>query len=82
MEVEQSKAALKDFKKLSPEIRNRIESKIMHIKKLNDPLVLAKRLVGYENIFRFRVGSYRIITMIEKEKIIVLGIKHRREAYK
>ena len=43
-----------------------------------------KKLQGHENLYRLRVGIYRIIYSIEKKKLIVTVIKisHRSEAYK
>ena len=40
-----------------------------------------KRLKG-ENAFRLRVGDYRIIFDIERDKIIILKLGHRKNVYK
>lgn len=42
------------------------------------------KLKGHENLFRLRVGDYRIIYTIEEAVLVVLIVKvgHRREIYK
>jgi len=43
-----------------------------------------KKLVGYADRYRLRVGDYRVIYEIADEQLIVLivGVGHRREAYR
>ena len=42
-----------------------------------------KKLRGYDNTYRIRVGSYRVIYEIEDRKMIVLILSsiHRKDAY-
>ena len=42
-----------------------------------------KKLKGYENTYRIRVGSYRVIYEIEDREMIVLVLSsiHRQDAY-
>ncbi len=42
-----------------------------------------KKLKGYENTYRIRVGNYRLIYEIEDRKMIVLVLSsiHRKDAY-
>ena len=42
-----------------------------------------KKLKGYENIYRIRVGDYRVIYEVKDQEILVLIISsvHRRDAY-
>ena len=75
MTYELTTQALKDLRKLSPQIQRKI------IKKL--PLRFAQRLVNREiGDYRYRIGDYRVIFDVEGEKIIVLTLGHRREIYK
>ena len=50
-----------------------------------DPAQLAKPLRGarYEGLCRFRVGDYRILARVERERAVVLAVEigHRREVY-
>jgi mRNA interferase RelE/StbE len=43
-----------------------------------------KKLVGYADRYRLRVGDYRVIYEIADEQLIILvvGVGHRREAYR
>lgn len=51
-----------------------------------DPFVLGKALLGpeHENMWRFRVGDYRILTRIQRDivTVFVIEIGHRREIYR
>jgi mRNA interferase RelE/StbE len=42
------------------------------------------KLAGYADRYRLRVGDYRVIYEIADEKLIILvvGVGHRREAYR
>jgi mRNA interferase RelE/StbE len=43
-----------------------------------------KKLQGYDNVYRIRVGDYRILYSIENEilTIDIIKIAHRQSAYK
>jgi mRNA interferase RelE/StbE len=43
----------------------------------------AKKLEGVEGLYRFRSGDYRIVYLIEDDKLIVLVVRigHRKEIY-
>ena len=43
-----------------------------------------KKLAGYADRYRLRVGDYRVIYEIADEQLIILivGVGHRREAYR
>jgi mRNA interferase RelE/StbE len=43
-----------------------------------------KKLAGYADRYRLRVGDYRVIHEIVDEQLIILtvGVGHRREAYR
>ncbi|WP_017653501.1 type II toxin-antitoxin system RelE family toxin [Fortiea contorta] len=42
-----------------------------------------KKLKGYENMYRIRVGSYRVIYEIQDQEmlVIILSSIHRKDAY-
>ncbi len=44
----------------------------------------AKKLAGYEDRYRLRVGDYRVIYDITDKQLIILvvGVGHRREIYR
>ncbi|MBR9677763.1 MAG: type II toxin-antitoxin system RelE/ParE family toxin [Nanoarchaeota archaeon] len=70
----------KQFLKLDKIDRNRISNKIMLLKK--NPK-LGQHMKGL-SLWKLRVGEYRIIYSIEKEKlfIILLDIGHRKLVYR
>lgn len=43
-----------------------------------------KKLAGYDDRYRLRVGDYRVIYDIEDKQLIILvvGVGHRREIYR
>lgn len=43
-----------------------------------------KKLAGYDDRYRLRVGDYRVIYDIEDQQLIILvvGVGHRREIYR
>ena len=44
--------------------------------------MIKKKLAGYDNFYRLRVGDLRILFTCENEDIIILDIKPRGQAYK
>lgn len=43
-----------------------------------------RKLTGYEDVFRIRVGRYRILYSIEEDRVLVIVLKvgHRRDVYR
>ncbi len=85
-QLEISPAAQRDLKKLAKQpgtTLQRIRDVIDELE--TDPRPHGvKKLQGEENLYRIRVGDYRIIYSIEEKKLIVLVIRigHRRDIYK
>ena len=44
----------------------------------------AKRLVGMDELYRIRCGDYRIVYIIEDNKLIILVVRiaHRKDVYR
>jgi mRNA interferase RelE/StbE len=84
--VEFTDLAEKKLDKLDNETRQRIlrffrERVVPH----PDPIQLAEPLKGeFAGLWRFRIGDYRVICDIQKEKVLVLvlDLGHRREVYR
>lgn len=74
------------FSSLSSALKSRILKKLSFFEKSSDPLSFAKRLCGLNNVFRFRIGEYRVIVTPKDREVLVvlliLKIGHRREVYK
>jgi mRNA interferase RelE/StbE len=52
---------------------------------LRDPAAYGKPLQGvFKGLFRYRVGSYRVIYAVDhaERRVIILHVKHRKEAYR
>jgi len=79
--VKWTKTSLDQLKKLDRAIAERIIDKVEKISE--KPFNFVKKLKQF-NLFRLRVGDYRVIMSIEKEKMIifVLEVGHRRFIYK
>ncbi|MDJ0682740.1 MAG: type II toxin-antitoxin system RelE/ParE family toxin [Xenococcaceae cyanobacterium MO_167.B52] len=78
-QVQFNPKAIKDFKKLSPDIQKRVSSKITTMQ--DDLQGDIKKLTNFEPEYRLRVGDYRVLFEIEDNNLIIYRIKHRRSAY-
>ena len=80
-----SERAIKQLKKLDDKARARIIGFLEdRISGTQDPRQWGKQLKGeMNNIWRYRVGDYRILCQLQDELLIVLVvyIAHRREVY-
>lgn len=76
-----SESALKQLKKLEKNLQERIVSALERARVRPESFV--KKLVGDPG-YRLRVGDYRVIVDIDKNRLIILVIKigHRRNIYK
>jgi len=82
--VEFKPSALKDLKKLPINIQKRIAKKLDYIINQNEPLDYAVPLIGnrFAGDYRFRIGDYRVVFDLVKNKLIIILIEHRREVYR
>lgn len=80
-EVRFTDAALEDIEKLDKSISKRIIDKLNMI--ASDPFSFVKKLKGFD-LYRLRVGDYRVIMSIESNKMIifVLEVGHRSVVYR
>lgn len=81
-----SKYALKQLKKLDPHTSSLITGWIRkNLENTSNPRLYGKGLTSNRNgQWRYRVGDYRLIALIEDEKLIIMliSIGHRKEIYK
>ena len=80
--VEFSKRVRKDFREIPEHDANRILSKIKAL--AEEPLPADSKKLKGEELFRIRLGNYRVIYSIEDEKMLVFVVKlgHRKDIYK
>jgi len=81
MNVELTKEALKDLKKIDKKAKITIIDKIQLLKDYPDTPNI-KKLTNYYPPYRFRVGNYRVLFDIKDDVIYIISVKHRKEAYK
>ena len=77
--LEISDEALEALRALPKELRRRIGQKIDALQ--TDLHGDVKKLGGQEGRYRLRVGSNRVLFSLEKDTIIVHGVKDRKDAY-
>jgi mRNA interferase RelE/StbE len=78
-EIEFRPKALRDIKRLSPEVSRRIERKLDLLRQdMNGDV---KRLVNFPPGWRLRVGDWRVLFEPQGAKLVVHRIVHRSEAY-
>ncbi len=80
--IEITRTAEKQLKKLSSEAQKRISQAILLLAEDAYPPG-CKKMHGFDDTFRIRVGNYRIIYMVNDKTIVitVLKIGHRKEIY-
>lgn len=77
------KSAVRDLKKLPGEIQKRIILKLDFYTNSSDSLKFAEKLIDTRfGEWRFRIGDYRVIFDVERGRIIILKIGHRKDVYK
>jgi mRNA interferase RelE/StbE len=79
-ELEWKEHALKNLERLESSIAKRI------IKKVDEMCADLsscdiKKLKGFQDYFRLRIGDYRVIFEINKNLITILKIGHRQQIY-
>lgn len=80
MKLVLSSRAEKELKKLSRIDQIAIGRKIRNLVSL--PIVNEEKLSGYKNIFRIRIGDFRIVYQRTSQEIFIVLIGHRKEIYK
>lgn len=83
MELFFAKSASRQFQKLPKSIQKRIDGKLRFYLSQRNPARFADALKDFSfGGWRFRIGDYRLLFDIKKDKIIVLKIGHRKDIYK
>ena len=81
--VDFTRQSRKQLDQLPATIKKRIIKRLLALEDNPQPST-AKKLSGQEQLWRVRVGDYRIIYQIQGDilVVLVLRIAHRREAYR
>lgn len=80
--VEFTAAAAKEIRKLEPEIRRRILTALSGLEEDPRPAG-ARKLSGYADSWRVRVGDYRALYEVDGGLVVVtvFRVAHRRDVY-
>ena len=82
-EIEISRSAERQLRRLDRAAQERVGAAIRALAR--DPRPRGSRkLQGYEDVFRVRVGSYRVLYSISGSTLIIVILKrgHRKEVYR
>ena len=80
--VEFLPSAVRTLAKLEPVVRRRIARRIDRL--TEDPRSGAVKLRGVDDVWRARVGDYRILYLIEDDRlvVVVISVGDRRDVYR
>lgn len=81
--IEISSSAEKQIKKLQKDDQVRVMRSILGLS--HDPRPHGcRKMRGFENIYRIRVGTFRVIYSIEEKRIVIVILKvgHRKHIYR
>ena len=82
-EVEVSRTAEKQLRKLPRDVQERVVRRMLLL--AEDPFPQgAKKLTGYDDVYRVRVGRYRILYSVSRRRmvIIILKVGQRKDVYR
>ena len=76
------RSARKELEILDAKIVNRVFRKIEALTKVPRPAG-CRKLEGHENLWRIRIGNYRVVYTIDdaKRRVDITAVRHRSKAY-
>ena len=82
-EIEVTRTAEKQLKKLRREDQERVVDAIIALGDQPFPRG-SRKLSGYDDVFRIRVGAYRVLYSVAARRLIIIILKvgHRRDVYR
>jgi len=83
MRLEVTEPAQKDLAELERKTQRRIKAALDRLLSYPQAVDL-KKLKGSQDMWRLRVGDWRVILRLDREQgiLYVLRVRHRREAYR
>lgn len=82
MKLRFSQEALQQLTKIDKTYAQRIVQKLEWYVQQEDPLQFARPLSGFDALYRFRVGKYRILVTPDGTVLVVLRIAKRSSVYR
>lgn len=76
--------ATRQLANLDRPVQRRLLDFMERLESRDDPRELGRALQGHRQLYRFRVGDYRIIAQLQDQALVVLVVKigHRRDVYR
>ena len=80
--IELKQSVRKELDALDDAVFSRIDGKIVELADNPRP-VGCKKLKGYKDLWRIRIGDYRVIYVIDNASrtVTIMHVAHRREVY-
>lgn len=84
MKVEIRDSLLKDIKKISTKEKQKLQEIYYLFSQSKSLLEIQgiKKIKGFENFYRFRIGNYRLGFYFDDDKVVFLRFLHRKDIYK
>ena len=81
--VELTRTAEKQLRRIAKRERNRLVEAILGLVARPRPRG-ARKLQGYDDVYRIRVGQYRVVYEVVEDRVIVIVLKlgHRKDIYR
>ena len=82
-EVILPKSVSKQIRRLPPKVRGRVLRRLAELGDEPRPPG-CRKLVPEEDLYRVRIGAYRVIYLVEDDarRVIIVRVAHRREVYR
>ena len=82
-EIEISRTAEKQLRKLAEEDQLRVVRAVMALADQPRPRG-ARKLTGFDDVFRIRVGRFRVLYSVSDARLVILVLKigHRKDIYR
>jgi len=83
LEIEITRSAEKRLRTLPRDDQKRLAKAMLELAEEPRPRG-SRKLSGYDDVFRVRVGSYRILYSLVQKRLVILILKigHRRDVYR
>ena len=81
--VQYTGAARREMRRLNHSQQDRLRAAIDALARHPRPAG-CRKLTGFDDLWRIRVGDYRVVYQMEDDRLVVLiiRVRHRREAYR
>ena len=82
-EVVVPKSVAKQIRHLPVQVRGRVLEKVAALAK-EPRLAVCRKLVAEDDLYRLRVGDYRIVYSVDddNQRVVISRVAHRREVYR